>query len=246
MDETDIKKPRERSKEYPLFTQKFCIEFTETINSKLGNRVCSGDQLSKTFGKPITSLGSRLSSCKQYDLLELKKGDGYKPTDLFFKITRGRTDNDKREAKIQSLKNPTIYSDLLEKYENQELPTDLPSIFYWDYKITENAKDGAAKIFLENLQDLGLLSDDGRLILSNNGEKPTDPIEPTVDPTKPPAAVKPPPVVGHAGTVLPPASGFKRSDIKVSPGRFVTLEFPADLSTAEIDKLIQNLELWKD
>jgi hypothetical protein len=177
--------------------------------------------------------------------LELKKGDGYKPTETFYKITRGRTEDDKRVAKILSLKNPTIYSDLIEKYDGQELPTDLASIFYWDYKITEAAKDGAAKIFLENVQDLNLLSEDGRLELSNNGDKPADPILPPSDPSiKPPADLKPPPA--HSGTVLPPATGFKRSDIKVSTGRFVTLEFPADLSTAEIDKLIQNLELWKD
>ena len=129
MEESDIKRPRERSKEYPLFTQKSCIEFTEIINSKLGNRICSGDQLAKTFGKSITSLGSRLSSCKQYDLLELKKGDGYKLTERFYKVTRGRSDEDKREAKIQSLKNPTIYSDLIEKFDGVGLPTDLPSIF---------------------------------------------------------------------------------------------------------------------
>lgn len=127
------------------------------------------------------------------------------------------------------------------------MPTDLPSIFYWDYKITESAKDGAAKIFLENLQDLNLLSEDGRLVLSNDGGKPADPIELPADLSiKPPGEVKPPPATVHTGTVLPPAIGFKRSDIKVSTGRFVTLEFPADLSTTEIDRLMQNLELWKD
>jgi hypothetical protein len=246
MEDSEIKKPRQRSKEYPLFTQKSCIEFTETINLKLGNRFCSGDQLSKTFGKSITSLGSKLSSCKQYDLLELKKGDGYKPTDIFFKITRGRTEEDRFSAKILSLKNPTIYNDLIEKFSGIILPTDLPSIFYWDYKITEGAKDSAAKIFLENLQDLNLISDGGELNLAKKesiGEEKDPsipPVIPTVVTTK----------TSHEHVVTPtvalPVAGFKRADIKVSNGRFVTIEFPSDITTVEINKLIQNFELWKD
>jgi len=244
MEEIDPKKPRERSKEYPLFTQKFCIEFAETVNSKLGNRFSSADLLARTFGKAITALGSRLSSCKQYDLLELKKGDGYKPTEKFYKITRGRTDEDKREALIQSLKNPTIYNDVIEKYDGIELPTDLPSIFYWDYGITEGAKDTAAKIFIENLQDLDLISTDGKLIISKKPIEGAEIIIHNPDADTPPY-VKPP-VIPPVLPITPPAIGNKKADVKISNGRFVTIEFPADITSNEIDRLIKNLELWKD
>jgi len=247
MADPEIKKPRERSKEYPLFTQKFCIEFTDTINSKLGNRFSSADQLAKTFGKSVSTLGSQLSSCKQYDLLELKKGEGYKPTEWYYKVTRGRTDEDKREATIHCIRSPYIYNDLFEKYEGQELPSDLPSIFYWDYKITESAKDGAAKIFLENIQDLNLLTEDGKLIISHRDAKQVDPVIPPVDHAAGMGGFRETP---HADTFKPthklPSIGLKRSDVKVSTGRFVTVEFPEDLTSAEIDRLIANLELWKD
>jgi len=243
MEDTDHKKPRERSKEYPQFTQKFCIEFTETINSKLGNRFSTAEQIAKTFNKAVTSIGSHLSSCKQYDLLELKKGQGYKPTEYFFKITRGKTEEDKRDALIQSLKSPSIYEDIIEKFSGQDIPSDLASIFYWDYSIKEGAKDAAAKIFTENLQNLNLISDEGKLTVSKSiiEDGVATPATPIVSP---PVGVTPPTVIPTV--TLPPSSGNKKSDIKVSTGRFVTLEFPFDITSDEIDRLIKNLELWKD
>ena len=48
----------------------------------------------------------------------------------------------------------------------------------------------------------------------------------------------------YGGLVINP--DIKRADVKVSNGRFVTLEFPYDITTQEIDRLIANLELWKD
>jgi hypothetical protein len=246
MENTESKKPRERSKEYPLFTLKNCIEFTDTINSKLGNRFSSAEQIAKTFGKSISTLGSILSSCKQYDLLDLKKGDGYKPTEWYYKVTRGRTEDDKKDATLHCLKSPVIYNDLLEKFNGEELPTDLPAIFYWDYSITEGAKDGAAKIFLENIENLGLIASDGTLQISEDIPKPipeiTLPL--TITQAQQIAAQKTPQVSINKIPEL--TIGNKRADIKVSPGRFVTLDFPFDITTEEIDKLIKNLELWKD
>jgi hypothetical protein len=248
MEENDPKKPRERSREYPQYDLKFCIELTETINSKLGNRYSSAEQLSKTFNKSITYLGSQLSSCKQYNLLDLKKGEGYKPTEFFYKVTRGRTDADKLDASIYCLKSPSIYNDFIEKYNGQEIPSDLPSIFYWDYKITEAAKDSAAKIFVENLNYLNLISEDG--ILQVGEQKAVEDREITL-----PLTIKQAEKIGiqalshqpqPSPKVIEPNPGYKRADIKVSNGRYVTLDFPFDISSDEIDKLIRNLELWKD
>lgn len=246
MEKDDTKKPRERSREYPLYDIPFCVELTESINSKLGNRFSSLAQLSKTFDKSVTYIASQLSSCKQYNLLELKKGDGYKPTDIFFKVTRGRTDSDKREALLACIKSPAIYGDFIQKYDGQELPSDLPSIFYWDYKITEAAKDGAAKTFIDNLNFLGLITEDGKLIVDGKIENL---IGIPVNQNPPIATTQSQvhqPVVSPPAILTPLASGHKKADIKISNGRFVTLEFPADISSEEIDRLVKNLHLWKD
>jgi len=52
--------------------------------------------------------------------------------------------------------------------------------------------------------------------------------------------------VSPPAILTPLASGHKKADIKISNGRFVTLEFPADISSEEIDRLVKNLHLWKD
>jgi hypothetical protein len=245
METNEPKKPRERSREYPQYDLKFCIDLTETINAKLGNRFSSAEQLSKVFGKSITYLGSQLSSCKQYSLLELKKGDGYKPTEAFYKVTRGRTGQDRLEASIYCLKSPSIYSDFIEKYDLQEMPTDLPSIFYWDYSITEGAKDAAAKIFLENLNYLGLISSDGKLIVEaqkQETEIPTPPRStlPHLEPIRLNTTNNQP---THSVNLT---HGYKRADIKITNGRFISLEFPPDLSNDDIDKIRKILDTWKD
>ncbi len=245
MDETEAKKPRERSKEYPLYDIPFCVDLTESINSKLGNRYSSIAQLSKTFGKSETYIASQLSASKQYNLLDLKKGEGYKPTDTFFKVTRGRTTEDKRDALINCIKSPAIYGDFIAKYDGQELPSDLPSIFYWDYKITEAAKDNAAKIFLDNLNYLSLISSDGKLIVSKEPIKVAEPETPdngTGDPKVIPPAT--PPFIPQGG--LNNDSDKKKADIKIKNGRFVSLEFPKDLSDDDIDRIINTLNTWRD
>lgn len=248
MEQNDTKKPRERSREYPQYDLKFCIELTETINSKLGNRYSSAEQLSKAFNKSITYLGSQLSSCKQYSLLDLKKGEGYKPTEYFYKVTRGRTEADRLDASIYCLKSPSIYNDFIEKYNGQEVPSDLPSIFYWDYDITEAAKDAAAKVFLENLNALNLISADGILQVGEqkvpNEPEIVQPIAKQVEHLVPQSTVQQ--WVAPHKTLVEPIQGYKRSDIKISNGRFVTLDFPFDITSDEIDRLIKNLELWKD
>ena len=212
----------------------------------MGNRFSSAEQLAKAFDKSITYLGSQLSSCRQYNLLELKKGEGYKPTEFFYKVTRGRTEKDKLDALIYCLKSPSIYYDFIEKYDGQELPSDLPSIFYWDYGITELAKDAAAKTFIENLNFVGVIIE-GKLIISKTNadhDEPSPGIGQQVNSTPPPQQNKPQVGNNIIPNLLP--VGYKRSDIKITNGRFVSLEFPADLSNDDIDKIRKILDTWKD
>jgi len=250
MEVSDIKKPRERSREYPQFDLNSCIELTETINSKLGNRYSTLPQIAKTIENSEARTSSKLSSCRQFGLLELVKKEGYKPTELFYKATRGRTEQDKKDAKLKCIQNPTIYGDFISKHNNEEIPSDLPSIFYWDYKITEAAKDEAASVFRTCLDQLGLIVN-GRLniggsITSIYPEDKHDEandkaikVEREDDHIPIPSQEKP------EQKIIPPA-GKKSADLKIGAGRFLTIIYPENITNEEIERAIKQLELWKD
>lgn len=243
--ETNIKKPRERSKEYPQYDLNTCIQITEEINSKLGNRFSSLTQIAKAIGNVETRASTKLSSCRQFGLVELRKKEGYKPTEAFYKATRGRTEQDKKDALIQCLKTPTIYGDFISKHNGEPIPSDLPSIFYWDYKITEGAKNEAAEIFRTCLDQLGLIKD-GKLNLTSANEEQEEEIvkeEVKIDEIK---KDKETPIVNDGVQKIIPPAGKKSADIKIGVGRFVTVIFPENITNEEIDRFIKNLELWKD
>lgn len=242
-----IKKPRERSKEYPQFDLKTCLDLTETINSKLGNRISTLEQIANTINNSEARASSKLSACRQFGLVELVKKEGYKPTELFFKVTRGRTDQDKKDALLKCIQSPTIYGDFISKHNNEEIPSDLASIFYWDYKITENAKDEAASVFRTCLDQCGFIVD-GKL---NTGVAVADPgSEESQDETKDKLKLEgkgdgnTPPPIKDEKPKLP--SGRKSTDLKVGAGEFITVIYPENITNDQIERAIKQLELWKD
>jgi hypothetical protein len=252
MESTEIKKPRERSKEYPQYDLKFCISLVEEIISKLGNRVSSLKQIAKAFNKSETHLSSQLSACRQYGLLEIIIKEGYKPTDLFLKITRGRTESIKRASLLEALQTPSIYANFINKHNGEKLPDDLPSIFYWDYKITEASKEGAAKVFRSNLDYLDVIGHDGKLAV-NNVDEQNIVLDTLVSLGQETLGINTPKnkedvkktdekiILNSQGSVV------KKTDIKIGQDRFVTIEYPINITNEEADKLAKKiLAILKD
>lgn len=251
---TSPTKVRERSKEYPLYDLEYCINFTEQVRSKLGNRFSTREQIASALGISEGNTISKVSSCKQYGLLELVKKEGYKPTDIFLKVTRGRNDAEKREALLYCIQHPTIYGDFIKKYNGQGLPTDIATIFFWDYKIAEKAKSSAADTFLQTLRFANVISPDNILSLGVEPNNSSDQIKSeeevhediqevgSVKLLNPPKSNNDQEEIQYSGGI---STESRTTDIRISIDRYVKLSYPADISNKEIDAVIKKLESLK-
>lgn len=159
-----------RSKTYPSYTISYCVEFAKKIYQQYGNSTfLDRKTLAKIEGISEPSVQLRASSAVQYGLLEMKSGEGYKPSGLFLKIHKPLNDKEKREALLTAFKRPKLYSQLITEFEGKKLPphSGLATVLFRKYNIIENASEKSAKVFYENSKFLNLLDAEGMLNLED-------------------------------------------------------------------------------
>ncbi len=161
---------RQRSVAYPSQTIERCLELVTKIKTHFGFvSYTPREAMVDPLGISDSHLQGQLSSCVQYGLLEMKVKEGYKPTALFQKIHKPIPSENPLDGKKECLSSPDLYKALLTEYANSSLPSleGLSAILSRNHKVTEAASVVAARIFLENLADLELVTLDN--ILSLNG-----------------------------------------------------------------------------
>lgn len=166
MEQESIKQTRFRSVAYPSYTISQCFELTKKINTHFGAySFTSREDISKELQIPIGTILTQLSSATQYNLLELKSKEGYKPTDTFKKIYKPLNEAEKKSAEISSLISPPLYLALIDRFKGKQLPAvgGLAILLYRNYKVAEEAANKAAKIFIENLTQLNVIDEENML-----------------------------------------------------------------------------------
>lgn len=162
-------KRSQRSSPYPSYTIEHCIELVKKIytNFGSGSYYAKREEIAKVLKFSAAYLQTQVSSANQYGLLELKQGEGYKPSPLFLSIHRPLNKDDKSNALITVFESPPLYSALIESFKGQILPTEDPlsNILLHRHNISEGANDKAASIFIENARYLNLLKEDNILVL---------------------------------------------------------------------------------
>lgn len=175
------KPPRFRSVAYPSNSIAHCVDLTTRINKVFGNiTYTSREALSKELGISDSHLQSQLSSCVQYGLLELKPGDGYKPTPLFTKIYKPLPTENPTDALIECFQNPELYKVIIKQFDGVDLPQQggLSTILYRNHKVSEQASSLVARIFIENAKAVGVLKEDNSFkIDQSNSSKDEIPFE---------------------------------------------------------------------
>jgi hypothetical protein len=178
--ENDVipKKSIGRSVAYPASTINNSREFTQTIYSHFGgNSFNTRETIGKILKKSPQILKAPISACVQYGLLEMRSSIGYKPTPRFMDLYKQDDPDIYREAMISCLKEPELYSTLLDLYKGDIVPAlpVLANSLFKKHKIIENVSEKAASIFLQNLEDLDLIGNDRKLL--DLDLKPTPNIE---------------------------------------------------------------------
>ena len=93
--------------------------------------------------------------------MDMKTGEGYKPSQDFIRIYKPISEEEKQQTKVECLLRPELYRQLIERFSGQQLPGvgGLAILLYRQYRVAEDASQKAAKVFLDNVESLGLVSD---------------------------------------------------------------------------------------
>ncbi|HEV3414980.1 MAG TPA: hypothetical protein VG101_21020 [Puia sp.] len=185
---------RFRSVAYPSHDIKFCVDLTTKINKVFGNLTFTKrESISKELGIGDSSLQTQLSTCVQYGLLDIKLNFGYKPSSQFTKIYKPLPTEDPKTALIECFQRPALYKALIKQYNGADLPMQagLATVLYRNHKVSEQASEQAAKIFIQNAKALGLLKDSGLFKVPTAGEVEVIEVEEIPPEKDTPPATKP-------------------------------------------------------
>lgn len=167
--ENRLKKEVRRSNAYPSITLDEALDLTEFVYKNSGHSYIKLEDIASLMKKSVGGISQRIGSAVQYNLLELKSGTGYRPSDLFKKIYKPISQNEKHQNLVDAFNSPKLYVELINKYEGSILPSDviLPNILERDHSIYDDAARKASQVFLENVKTLGLLNSANEFSINN-------------------------------------------------------------------------------
>lgn len=142
------------------------IQFVAKIYDRLGHTdYHKNTAIAAVNGVKAVSIKMHLSSAQQYNLLELKRKEGYKVTDHFKRLYLWKSSDERTAAAIESLRNPSTYKVLFKDYEYNTVPFEgVKNHLIKTFDMVPDAAAKAAEVFIKNLRDFGLLDNRGVLI----------------------------------------------------------------------------------
>lgn len=174
---------RQRSAAYPYYSISYCLEFCSKIYKNLGTYRATRQEIAKVLEVHVGTLSQKLGTCGQYGFIDVKPKEGYMTSDLFLKWYRPVNESQGMDVKLEAFKNPPLYSSLIESFENNILPPvlALSNILFQKHNISEAACEKAASTFIENANELNIITGEGMLILSSSEIFAEDEIEDEYD-----------------------------------------------------------------
>lgn len=152
------KKTVERSSRYPAVDIESAIELIKKLKANLGSGPYARLSVAQGIGyDAITgSSGKRVAALVYYGLLE-KSGQKYSLSDLANRILYEISAEDRKEAIVEAVKKPTIFSALIDRYKGEALPALLKNILVREYQIVDKVADDVIRNFTSSLQFADLL-----------------------------------------------------------------------------------------
>lgn len=163
---------KKKSARYPCESLEKCLVYISEVE-KLNKENCTLEDLSKIVGsRPKSNLiKTKISTLRQYGLLDGQK-DMLHPTELAKDYFLTPDEIKQREYKMIAFKNVPLYNKIMEKFKSTALPEidELAQILLEpEFGLTKATHNLAAKIFWENIADLGIIEDNSGVL-----EKKTD------------------------------------------------------------------------
>lgn len=135
--------------------------------------VISKDDISKITNKKTNTLVLTFSTYQQYGILEKVHGKGFLPSALYKKFHEKIYDHHEREALLEMFKRPPLYAKIIDKLNNQNLPSEekFPALLKDEpYNVNPNSAERASRIFFENARKLNLIGYNNKFIFSETAK----------------------------------------------------------------------------
>lgn len=245
------KSTRLRSNAYPSITLETAVKISTSIKNEFtAINFTPVDAISKALKSSGGNFLMQMSSCVQYGLLQLKKGEGYKPTNSLTKIITPLPSENVNDTLLECLSRPPLYQKLFAAYKDKQLPTESGLINILDrlYEVHGAAAAIAAKVFFKNLTTANLISPSHELKLGTyipyevvDGE---DQAEEQVESN--PAYILPPPKPASQNGEKPPPPLPKVKEIPIflQDGREAKVVIPADFTDTDLKKIVKVLDAY--
>lgn len=239
-----LKTPRARSSQNPGSTIDESIEFVKSLIkvNPSSSAVFNIDSVKNILKSG--NFGRDFSAAAQYGLLERIK-DEYKVTSLGKTVNAPLT-GELILAKKECFKTPTLYKDLIEKYNGHPIPLDdLPIILYRFHGIAEKASKEVAQIFIDNARGAEVLGDDNVLRVGIDLI-----ITPTVNNTKEfvPFVAQPSVITQLENKIETPIAleqinGAEVEKIRLTENKIVVITYPQNLTKKDLLILTKWIEM---
>lgn len=224
----------QRSKPYPAMPVSDAVIKLKELYKKLGDsKSYNRENFAQGLGYKDSKNGAYLravAALVQYGLIE-KDGNAYKLSGTARRILIPTTDTSEAEAVKEAALTPSLFAQLFERYEGQELPGLLPNILVTEFGILDGAKNKAVGVFRSSMEHVGVL--DGNTL----GERVEEPRESEyeaddrLDATY--EVVRSPEAETSRGSEVPTTALVK----DFGNGRVARLAIPSDLNDDEREKL---------
>lgn len=221
-----------RRRSYPVRELKYIIEFVDRIYKELGpNTFHSKDDIARIHNLSSDYIKQPLSTCQQYKLLDLKHGTGYKVSDLFIRISKPLSEEEKINSIIESIRSIEIFNALIPAYEGHPLPliSGITNKIHRDFQLREAIAQKVADIFIKNLTDYNLLDSKGTLVLKKS--KPNEVVTP-------PSSGENPRVDKDSISIPIPLKGANK--------RMAFLHIPEDYSDQDLKRISKFVKALRD
>lgn len=159
-------KNRVRSVAYPSFSLESSLKMATKIYHEFTSlNFIPVESISKFLDTRGGTFLMQMSSCVQYGLLELKKGEGYKPTPLLEKIMKPMEHENINDLLLECLMKPELYKKLFNDFKDKKLPSEsgLTNTLDRLYGVKGNGAITAAKVFFKNINAAKLISSENEL-----------------------------------------------------------------------------------
>lgn len=151
------KKPG-RTTSYPRVDLESAIDLLNRLKNALGNGPYDRNSAATAMGyKGLSGASaSRFAALLHYGLLS-RNGTVYNQSPLADRILIETSEEDKKTAIVEAVRNPKLYKSLTERFSGSSLPLLLKNILVRDYGIPERASRGVVKNFKQSLEFAGIL-----------------------------------------------------------------------------------------